>query len=659
MGIETERELEFHCPLGPDVLMVRHFAGAEYLGGNFEYVVTLYSDDQNVKLESLLGKHATVAVKFDPSQPRYFDGIVSEFSHQGTEADSALYRVVLRPWLWLLSRNRDCRIYQNQTTLEIAQQIFKERGFSDTDVHLFMGLTTREYCVQYNESDFDFISRLFEYEGIYYFFKHELGKHTMVLADSLSAHDPAPGFETLSYAKTSGSGRSEGAFYDWTATKQVLPGKVNLNDFDFKKSRANLAVGRADAKPHEHAESEVYLYPGRYHEVGPGMDNAIVRLEEASMPHDLARGVTDCRGLFAGALFTLQEHPRDDQNKEYLVVSAHYDIDSGPYRSGGASALRMTTHLTALDSKVQYRPARVTPIPSVSGPQTARVVGPKASEIWTDEFGRVKVQFAWDHLGKFDENSSCFVRVSQTWAGAEWGSIHIPRIGQEVLVDFIDGDLDRPIIIGRVYNDYNKPPYGLPKNATQSGIKSHTVEGGRDDYNELRFEDAKAKEEIVLRAQRNLTTRVRNDSSTTIGNNHTHTVSKNMKVLVQEGDYNSTVSKGTMLSYVPENVYDVCAKEIVETADDSITFQVKDVSIRIDAKSISLNVGTTTEIKLELATLKIISPKVDINPMGGAPGGPASVASLAKAAGAASKEKKTDFKGGGGDFGGGGASGDW
>lgn len=658
MGTETERELEFHCSLGPDVLMVRHFVGAEHLGGNFEYAVTLYSTDQNVKLESLLGKHATVEVKFDPSTPRYFDGIVSEFSHQGAEGDYALYRAVLRPWFWLLSRNRECRIFQNKTTLEIARDIFKDRGFSEYDDHLFNGLATREYCVQYNESDFDFISRLFEHDGIYYFFKHELDKHTLVLADSLSAHNPAEGCEKLSYAKTSGGSKPEGAFYDWSTTKQVMPGKVDLNDFDFKKSRANLAVGRADPKQHAHADSALYFYPGRYTEAGPGSDNAVVRLEEAATPHDLARGVTDCRGLSAGALFTLQDHPRDDQNKEYLIVSAHFDIDSGQYRSGGASALRMTTHLTALDSKTQYRPPRHTPIPSVSGPQTARVVGPKGSEIWTDDYGRVKVQFAWDHFGTFDENSSCFVRVSQAWAGSEWGSIHVPRIGQEVLVDFVDGDLDRPIIVGRVYNDYNKPPYGLPKNATQSGIKSHTVEGGRDDYNELRFEDAKKKEEILLRAQRNLTTRVRADSSTTIGANHSHTVKKNMKVMVTEGDYNTTVSKGTMLSYVPENVYDVMAKEIVETADESITFQVKDVSIRIDAKSISLNVGTTTEIKLELATLKIISPKVDINPMGGAPSGSAGVPSLSKAA-APPPPDESDFVGGGGSFNGGGASGSW
>lgn len=381
----------------------------------------------------------------------------------------------------------------------------------------------------------------------------------------------------------------------------------------------------ANPKPHQHSDGALYLFPGRYSEPQPGMDNAVVRLEEAAMPYDLARGVTDSRGLSAGVLFKLEDHPRDDQNREYLVVHAQYNIDSGSYRSGGASALQMTTNVTALESKTQFRPPCSTRTPTVSGPQTARVVGPKGSEIWTDEFGRVKVQFAWDHMGKFDESSSCFIRVSQAWAGSGWGSLHLPRIGQEVLVDFIDGDLDRPIIVGRVYNDANRTPYTLPDESAKSGLKSQSFEGGREDYNELRFDDSKKQEEVVLRAQRNLTTHVKNNSATAIGNNHTHRVKQNMKVLVAEGDYTATVSTGTMLNHVPKSLYDVCAKEIVQTADDAITFRVKDVSIRIDSSMISLNVGTSTEIKLDLATLTIISPRVDINPIGGMPGGPASV----------------------------------
>jgi type VI secretion system secreted protein VgrG len=637
--------------------MVREFAGTERLGAPFEYVVSLYSKNHNIELESLLGEHATVEVRFELTEPRFFDGIICEFSHQGSDGDHALYSAVLRPWFWLLTRNRECRIFQDMTTLEIARKIFQERGFSDLEDHLFIGLTPREYCVQFNESDFDFINRLFEHEGIYYYFKHELNKHTLVLADSVSSHDPVPGFEKIAYKRLIEDGRNDlGFFIDWNTTKQVLPGKVVLNDYNFKKSRANISAEKADPKSHAHADSMVYFYPGYYQEPAPGADNACVRLEETAMPYGLARGVTDAKGLTTGVLFTLQDHPRDDQNKEYLIVSAHYDIDAGTFRSGGASQLRMMMNVTALDSKTQFRPVRTTPVPFVSGPQTARVVGPKGSEIWTDEFGRVKVQFAWDRHGKFDEKSSCWIRVSQAWAGSGWGAIHVPRIGQEVLVDFMDGDLDRPIIVGRVYNDRNPVPYTLPKFGMQSGIKSHTVEGGKNDFNELRFDDTKKAELIKLRAQRDLTTLVRRDSTTSIGHDHTHNVKNTMKVVVAEGDYNTHVSKGTMLSYVPENVYDVCAKEIVETADDSITFRVKDVSIRLDDKSISLNVGTSTEIVLDLMTLKIVGPRVDINPMGGMPAGPADIPTRP------SKEPPHDepeFKGGGGGSGGGGASGSW
>jgi type VI secretion system secreted protein VgrG len=661
MGIETTRETEFHCPLGPDVLMVREFVGTERMSVPFEYHVTLYSKDHNIEMESLLGQHASVEVRFELRTERYFDGIVCDFSHQGFEEDYAVYAVTLRPWFWLLSRNRKCRVFQGKTAMEIARDIFSERGFSDLEVRLFAGLTPRDYCVQYNESDLDFISRLFEHEGIYYYFQHERGKHTMVLADSISAHEPLPDFETIAYKQVDKTDVDDlGYIEHWSVTKQMVPGGVSLNDYDFKKPRAVLQEDRVQPKSHPHASSALYFYPGHYVDPAVGADNALVRLEETQVPYDLARGTTQSKWLSVGVLFSLERHPRDDQNREYLILSTHYEIDAGPFRSQGGATARMSTHFTVLESQTPFRPARVTPVPFVSGPQTAVVVGPKGQEIWTDEFGRVKVQFAWDRLGKHDESSSCWIRVSQAWAGPGWGSIYIPRIGQEVLVEFIDGDLDRPVVTGRAYNSDNPTPYDLPNNAAQSGVKSASLKGDKNQYNELRFDDTAKAEEIKLRAQRNLTTLVRSDSSTSIGHNHTHTVKKDMKVVVSEGDYNTTVSKGWMLSYVPKSVYDVCAKEIVQSADDSITFQVKDVSIRLDSKSISLNVGTSTEIKLDLATLTIIGPKVDINPMGGIPKGPAGATSKAESVAAPSEDPgDKEFSGGGGKFGGGGASGSW
>jgi type VI secretion system secreted protein VgrG len=612
MGIETEREMEFHCSLGKDALMVRRFTGMEQLGEMFEYVVSVFSTNHNVKSESLLGKHASVEVRFGLGSPRFFDGIVAEFSHVGSEEDHALYTVVLRPWLWLLTRNRESRVYQNRTSLEIAKEIFQRKGFTDLDERLFYGLPTREYCVQYGESDFDFISRLFEHEGIYYFWKHEKGKHTLVLADSLSAHDVAAGFDEIGYKhKLDPTNFGLGQFHSWTATKQVAPGKVTLNDYNFKKSRASLNVDRADPKDHSHSDAEVYLYPGSYDEAAKGTDKATIRMEEAASGYETARGSTDCQGFSLGDLFTLKRHPRDDQNREYLIASTQYTIDSGQYRSGGASALRMSMHVTVLDSKTQFRPARNTPIPSVSGPQTARVVGPKGKEIWTDEFGRVKVQFAWDRHGKNNEESSCFIRVSQAWAGGGWGSIHVPRIGQEVIVDFIDGDLDRPLIVGRVYNDSTSVPYPLPENATQSGIKSHTHEGGREEYNELRFEDLKGKEEVHLRAQRDMTTEVLHDKSTNIGHDHAHTVKNAMTVKVQDGPYETYVEKNAMYTEVAQE-YDLKALRITEDAEQDITLLVGQSKLLIDLTGITLSAFGHT-IVLNAAGITIDGKMVKIN----------------------------------------------
>lgn len=624
MGIESERELEFHSPLGPDTLMVRHFVGSEHLGTPFEYSVTLFSQNHDIESEALLGNSCTVEVKLDRDKPRYFNGIACEFSHVGISEGYAVYRLTMRPWFWLLSRNAECRIFQNKTTLEIARQIFDDNGFPDRSDHLFNALTPREYCVQFNESDYAFLSRLFEYEGIYYYFKHEKDKHTLVLADSISAHDPAPGYEQIAYANYLKERKTGlGTFSEWVATKQIRAGGVKLNDFNFKKSRANISAERTSPKEHEHADAKIYTYPGQYQEPAPGTDNAVVRLEEAQLQYDLARGATDCRGLFTGALFTLTDHPRKDQNKKYLVVSARYEIDSGQYRSGGSGATRMRSEVHVLDSAVQYRSPRVTAIPFVPGAQTARVVGPKGQEVWTDNFGRVKVQFAWDMEGKYDENSSCFIRVSQTWAGKDWGAWHIPRIGQEVLVGFLDGNLDKPIVIGRVHNDYNEGAWKLPDQASRSGFKTHSFEGGKDDFNELRFEDAKQQEEIFVRAQRNLMTRVRKDRHTFVGNDQSHTVKKNVSVVLQEGNYGNTTLKGSISHIAPENKFEVSAKEIVCTADNSITLSVANSSITIDKKGITLAVGGTTELKLTSPKLSAISPMIDFNPLGGMAGQPA------------------------------------
>lgn len=630
MGIEDQRHMQFHCELS-DQLMVRYFSGSERLGDLFEYNVTLYSKKTDIKLEQLLGTSATVEVRMGFPEPRYFNGIVCEFSHLGYDENYALYRVVLRPWLWLLTQAHGCEIFQKMSALDIARDMFgkgedkskpataeraatRPKFANFDDGRLFPKPATREYTVQYRESDFDFLQRLFEEEGIYYYFTHEQKKHTLVLGDAIACHDTPKGCELIPYQRlTSEMIPQPGQFLEWNATKQIRFGKVKLNDYDFKNSRGHIDVKKANPKNHEHADAQFYDYPGRYEKPDPGERFANVRLEESLAMHEVVRGSTDNTRLYAGSLFMLDHRERPQESREYLVISARYDIDSGSYQSGRASSAYMTTHITALPSETTYRPARTTRIPSVAGPQTARVVGPKSEEIWTDEHARVKVQFAWDTNGTFDENSSCWVRVSQAWAGAGFGGIHIPRIGQEVLVEFMDGDLDRPIVTGRVYNDFNPPPYKLPTNATQSGIKSHTVEGARENYNELRFEDKKGSEEVHLQAEKDLTTRVKHDSTTTVGHTHKHTVKKDINVTVQEGEYTVEVKKGRMFTEVPEAEFQVNSKLVTYNVDDSLQLICGTCKIEMDRKKIVLTAGANT-ITLDPDGISVVGlPTVKIN----------------------------------------------
>jgi type VI secretion system secreted protein VgrG len=657
MAIETSRRMRLYSPLGEDKLLIRHLTGSERLGDCFEYTLTLFSEDADIDGDSLLGQHTSVGIQCGDQPERFIDGVVCEFSGTGYTGRYATYRAVLRPWLWLLSCNRNCRVFQQQTSLEIVKGIFKAGGYQDFSDRLLQPPPKREYCVQYRESDLAFVSRLLEDDGIYYYWKHERGRHELVLSDSSSAHDKVSKFETVFFRRLEqGDEPKYGAIYSWSSTKRIVAGSVGLVDYDFKKPRADLQVSSHAEREHAYARAEVFDHPGEYTEVKDGEDRARVRMQEIGAGYEVSEGSTNASGLFAGALFSLKNHPRSAENKDYLITAASYDADSGGFESGASGAMRFAAQLRAIASATHYRPPRLTRKPVISGAQTATVVGPKSSEIWTDEYGRIKVQFHWDREGKLDESSSCWMRVAQSWTGSGWGSQHVPRVGQEVVVDFLEGNPDQPLVTGCVYNDGNRPPFKLPDHQTQSGIRTRsTPHGGHQDFNELRFEDMKGSEEVFLQAQRNLKTSVKSDSTNSVGHDYSMQVKNNLKVVVGEGDFNTTVSNGTMLHYAPKNVYDVCAKEIVETADDAITFRVKDVSIRIDDKSISLNVGTATEIKLELATLTIIGPKVDINPMGGMPSGPAPVPPRPAAAIGGGEEPT--FEPGGGGFGGAGASG--
>jgi type VI secretion system secreted protein VgrG len=526
-GTQSNRFIGVTSPLGDDVLLFRRMTARESLGRLFEIELELLSSVEDVKIEDVLGQNMTVRLEIQDGSDRYLNGFCSEFSQSGRLGRYAVYQAILRPWLWFLTRTADCRIFQEVTVPDIIKEVFREHGFSDFEESLSNSYRTWEYCVQYRETDFNFVSRLMEQEGIYYFFKHEDGKHMLVLADSYSAHDLIPAYEKVPYYPPSENvEREEDCITDWYLRKTVKTGNYVLESFDFKKPKAELVANSSISRKHARADFEMFDYPGEYVQKSDGDQYVRARLEELQAEHERVQGEADTRGFAAGGLFELVNYSREDQNREYLLVSVTHTATVSDYESGtGGADSEYSCSFEAQESKTPFRTPRTTRKPFVQGPQTAIVVGPSGEEIHTDEYGRVKVQFHWDRYGKADENASCWVRVSQVWAGKQWGAMHIPRMGHEVIVDFLEGDPDQPIVTGRVYNADNMPPYGLPDNKTQSGLKSRSSkEGTPDNFNEIRFEDKKGGEEMYIHAEKNQTIVVENDKSESVGHDNTESI---------------------------------------------------------------------------------------------------------------------------------------
>jgi len=519
---DSSRLLRLTSPLGGD-LAIKSFQGTEEVGRLFQYQLELISHNPDIKFEDIVGQRVTITLHLQSGE-RYFDGFVTEFHYQGHDDTFSHYHATVRPWLWFLTRTSDCRIFQGQKVPDIIKEVIRDNGLL-SDVNDQLSSTYRDwiYCVQYRETDFNFLSRLMEQEGMFFFFKHEEGKHTLELVDDMNALQPFPDFDSVPYTSVSGGTRMEREDYlDRVSTVQaVQPGKYAISDFDFEKPRVELMSKLTRERPHayEISDPEIYDYPGEFMEQGDGDDYVERRLQELQSQHERTRVSGECRFLAPGHVISLVDHPREDQNKEYLVVSASYSIDNGSFRTSEDGGPTYHCHAELADKEEVFRMARVTPKPVVQGCQTAVVVGPESEEIHCDEYGRVKVHFHWDrHHEREDEASSCWMRVSQAWAGKEWGSMHIPRIGQEVIVSFLEGDPDQPIITGRVFNGENMPIWGLPGSKTQSGIKSRsTPGGGPSNYNEVRMEDQKGSELLSIQAEKNEKILVKNDKTETVG----------------------------------------------------------------------------------------------------------------------------------------------
>jgi type VI secretion system secreted protein VgrG len=522
------RNISVSTALG-DTLLFSQLEGFDEISQCFRYELGLVSKDIDVKAEDLLGTPVTVTVRTEGAK-RFFHGIVDEFAFQEYREDYAHYRAVLRPWLWFLCYRSDNRIFQKKSVVEIVEEVFKPHAHVKVEKRLKKSYPPREYCVQYRETDLNFVQRLMEHEGIFYHFDHSDGDHTLVLSDANASVKDAEGFGTVKFRGETGTVAGEDDVINTLLPRAfVRSGAYVHTDYDFKKPATDLMTKSDAPKSHEAAKGELYHYPGDYLEVGAGEPLAAVRLEEAQAPHVRVDATGTVRGLWSGVSFKLEEFDREADNVAYLVLRSDYQMwddlyRSGMQRQGEGYAVRLQLQPLALT----YRPDRRTPKPLMSGPQTAVVVGPSGEEIFTDEYSRVKVQFHWDRLGGKDENSSCFVRVSSVWAGSGWGFIQIPRIGQEVIVDFLEGDPDKPIITGRVYNAAQMPPYGLPANATQSGWKSNSSPGGGG-WNEMRFEDKKGSEEVYFQAEKDHNELIKNNESRRIGNDFAEDVGHDAK----------------------------------------------------------------------------------------------------------------------------------
>jgi type VI secretion system secreted protein VgrG len=523
-------KLQVTSPFGANKLLARAFSGEEQISGLFHFAVEMVSEDNALDFDAVVGKSLTVMLILNDGTKHYFNGIVARFMQEDSNARLTTYHAELRPWLWLLTKTTDCRIFQSQTVPQIVKAIFSDLGFTDFKDSLTGTYAARDYCVQYNETAFAFVSRLMEDEGIFYFFEHADGKHTLVLADDADAHQSCPGLDDgARYRHSAIDHTDDHAVTRCALEQQVVTGKFAHDDFNFETPSTDLKVevtGTGGAM-------RIYEYPGGFLKTDAGETRANRRIEAHEHPSKTLRGEGHVRAFAAGYKFDLKEHYRADANATYVLRRVSHAATQEEY----------TNSFEAFPVAVPFRPPRATPRPVIAGLQTAIVTGKSGEEIWTDKYGRVKVQFHWDQKGKNDENSSCWMRVDQGWAGKSWGGIFLPRIGQEVVVGFEEGDPDRPVVTGAVYNAEQVVPYTLPDEQTKSTVKTNSSKGGAG-FNEIRFEDKKDSEEVYVHAQKDHNLVVEHDRTKKVLHDETNTIKNDRSTTIQEGNDTYVVAKG-------------------------------------------------------------------------------------------------------------------
>ena len=578
--------------------MLGSYSGTEGISQMFHYRVELVVDNtKNIKFEDLIGQVVTVETLVHDGA-RYINGIVNRLSRGPRGTTFTEYRAEIVPRLWLLTKTSKSRIFQQITVPDILKKIFGEHGL-DTAFELQGTFEQRDYCVQYRESDFDFVSRMMEEEGMYYFFKHTADAHKMVLANTPQSHTDMPERSTLIYEEVTGGYREDERIDGWEKVQQLRSGKYTLWDHCFELPYKHLEatqtvldsvqVGKVQHKLKlaGNDQLEVYDFPGAYAQRFDGIspsggdqpanlqkifqDNlrtAAIRMEQVTARALVINATSNYANLTAGHKFTLDRHYQD--NGAYVLTSMHvYCTQGGNYRSSTSEAeesFKYQNQFTAIPLSVPFRPEQVTTKPMIHGTQTAVVVGPSGEEIFTDKYGRVKVQFHWDREGQADANSSCWVRVASNWAGRNWGFVSVPRIGMEVVVSFLEGDPDQPIIVGCVYNADNMPPHQLPDNKTWSGIKTRSSkDAASDNLNEIRFEDKKGSEYLFVHGEKDMEVRVKKDRKEWIGQDRHLIVVRDKHDEVQR-DYSVKVGKDCKTEVAADQHLKISGKQAMEVA---------------------------------------------------------------------------------------------
>ncbi|MEC5408472.1 type VI secretion system tip protein TssI/VgrG [Paraburkholderia sp. MPAMCS5] len=634
---DPNRHVTVSCaPAGEDLLFL-HMSGTEELGRLSEWRVDLLSTRNDLRAGDLLGHDMSIALALPAHGERQFNGIVTAFRivapGDRTRNRMARYEAVVRPRLWLLTRASHSRFFHEKSVLNIVTSVLEDYNV-DMSNKCSASYPSLPHCAQYRETDFGFISRLMEHEGIYYYFEHGAGKHTLVLTDSSDVHAPIPHYPSISYDAWHEPGTDKECIYAWSSGAELQTGKYEVNDYDFEKPSSSNQQGLLSRA----TRAEVYdppVYTMQEHlsghtQSGDGDRYAKVGVEIREARNDSISGRSSARGIWPGGQFRLEAHACDAQNHDYLVVSAVYEINSEAYMS----TIRQDSSLpffdcafTALRKENHFRAERVTPQPVVAGPQTAVVAGPDGDEILTDKYGRIKVQFHWEQFAPPADADArmkrCWVRVSQGWAGNRWGTFFVPRIGQEVIVEFVEGNPDRPLVTGCVYNAATMPPFELPANQTLSTLRSNSTKGGGG-FNEMRFDDNKGEEQLFFHAEKDHETWVKNDMLANVGNDRHLKITGNEFVAIAgtrhdavTGDQNASVDGNASLKVAQKlqekvgmdyaldagmNIHIKAGMNVVIEAGASITLKaggafvvVGPVSVAVSGTPILLNSGGSAE----------------------------------------------------------------